>query len=122
MLKIYNQTTPLTFPSGTTYTPEQLAVHDVYKDLMMYTCVISIDGDGVTSSWQHLETMKDAYNITESDPEAALALCIEAQEEQARKQAELDAARLDDASRIQAQLNEQAEAIMELAAILTEGE
>ena len=114
---VYDKKSALTFPSGATRTADELRASGEYGVLFATDCVLDVE-DGVTYSMQPLNQMKRAYGITESDPEKALALVIEAQKA-AEEAAEKEAVALDD---LQAQLEEQAAAIEELAALAAGGE
>lgn len=113
MLKIYDGR-PLTLQDGEIYTKEQLAEKSFFKPLVSQTSVIN-ETDGITTSFWTLANMKAMYGVTEDDPEAALAEIINIR----ASNEDIGTIERDN---IQQQLNEQAEAIMELAAILTEGE
>lgn len=117
MLRVWKRE-PLTFPSGITRDEDSLKATGDYDTLLNSTCAIEIDEDGVTSAYYTIKQLKDAYGITEPDPEKALALVIEAQKA-AEEAAKKEAVTLDD---LQAQLEEQAAAIEELASIAAGGE
>lgn len=118
MLSIYNKKSPLTWPSGRTMTAEEMKASGQYDMLFDYDCVVDTDADGVSCSFSRLQVWKDKLGIDEPDPEKALALVVEAQKEQEAEAAK-QAVTFDD---LQAQLEEQAVAIEELAALAAGGE
>lgn len=115
---LYDKKSPLTWPSGRTMTAEEMRASGQYDLLFDYDCVVDTDAEGVSCAYSRLQVEKDAYGITEPDPEKALALVIEAQKA-AEEAAKKEAVTLDD---LQAQLEEQAAAIEELASIAAGGE
>lgn len=68
----YDRSYPLTFPSGRTYTPEELAESDVYSALGTLDCAIVTLSDGVTYSYQNLGILKSRYKVEDDDPYAAV--------------------------------------------------
>lgn len=101
MKVLYDRKSSLTWPDGTTMTPEELEASPIYNVLFKFDHVLENDEDGVTYSYSRLAYLKDSYGVVEDDPEKALALVEQAMAE-AAKEAEASQITLAD---IQAQLD-----------------
>lgn len=123
MLKLYDQTSNIRFPLATR-TAKEMRAMPAYRVLFEGASVIDVNEEGIVSGFGLLSDYKNRFGITEPDPEKALALVIEAQERAAGVQEASDVAtmaQLQAENRdLKAQLDEQAGAIRELAAIVAE--
>lgn len=113
-MKLYDNESTLTFPNGKSYTAEELKAHPFYSRLFAEPYVLTYGVGGKVVSFQSLADMKEAYGVTADDPEVALAE-IEA-EIAKRQEAEVEQVNMFDA--INQRLDEQDEALMELASLL----
>ena len=107
--EIYDKKSSLTLPDGTTATAEELSANNQYAMLFKTDCIIGVEA-GIMHSFYPLSNAKEAFNITEPDPEKALALVIEAQKA-AEEAAKKEAVTIED---LQAQIADQQAALLEL--------
>lgn len=115
---IYDKASSITWPSGRTMTSDELREDPIYKHLFEEPYVLFDGSDGVTTSFIKLSSLKREYGVEEEDQNKALK-AIEEEMERRREQAEQEAAqRLDDIAAIHQRLDEQDEALMELASLL----
>lgn len=123
MQKIYDKKSPITWPDGTTMEAAELMEHPVYKVLFQFDHILSYDEDDVVYAFSRLSYFKDDYGITEEDPEKALALIQERQAADAERD-KVEAKNLlelmSENADLQTQVEEQAVAIEELAAMVAE--
>lgn len=121
-LQIYDGQSDLMLPSGRILTTSEMSdPHSPYYMLVARTCVITIN-NGVLAEMKSLDDLKDECGVTVPDNSAALEECIRVIQEREDQMAENAAQGETELEHIHARLNEQAEAIMELASIITEGE
>lgn len=70
--KYYDRTYPLTFPSGKTMTPDEMASSDIYTALGRLDCAIITLSDGVTYEYRLLGELKNEYGVENDDPVSAV--------------------------------------------------
>lgn len=99
--KYYDRTYSLTFPSGRTLSPQELADSEIYSALGTIDCAIVVLSDGVTYEYKRLGELKEAYGVSNEDPESAVSEV----NEKIRKAEEEAAARHSSVQSIQAQLD-----------------
>lgn len=120
---IYDKISPLTVPTGYTYSAQELKDLGYYSQLFDSDCVITLE-NGVFVSYVPLDRLKKEYEITEKNPQKALDLIIQKREDlkdervKEYKGQEQLALEIDD---IQKQLDIQANALEELIIMTLEG-
>lgn len=117
MLKIYDQESPILFPSGKEWSVEELKSNKRYARFFTNTTVLDTLEDGTLTAFYFLDDLKRQYGITTDNVDNAFEEVKEAMTATA-----IDATEgLKDIAAINARLDEQDAALMELAAIITEG-
>ncbi len=126
MYKLYDKTSDIKFPNGKVMTAEEVKATGRYDNLFSGDVVMTLTENGTMTSYQFLSSMKDAYGVTEADPEKALELVIEAEAAAKAKQNEematIESLQAENAE-LKAQLEEAQLAIAELGILVagTEG-
>lgn len=126
MLKLYDQKSDIRFPLATR-TAQEMRAMPAYRVLFEGASVIDVSEEGIVSGFGLLSDYKSRFGITESDPEKALELVIEAQAEavaaaKARDEREsVTMAQLQaENAELKARVEIQDEAILELANLVSE--
>ena len=126
MYKLYDKASDIKFPNGKVMTAEEVKATGRYGNLFSGDVVMTLTENGTMTSYQFLSSMKDAYGVTEADPEKALELVIEAEAlakaKQNEEMATIESLQAENAE-LKAQLEEAQLAIAELGALVagTEG-
>ena len=81
---LYDKKSSLTFPSGKTYTYDELRNNSAYSILGMMPCVLTEEA-GIVMAIEPLYQLKQTYGVTTEDDEQALQECIEKEKELAEK-------------------------------------
>lgn len=114
MYKLYDQKSPIKFPNGKVWSVDELKAHKRYAQFFENQTILQMTEGEVLTAFYFLENQKTAFGITEEDPQKAFELVKAKMEEQAAKEQEVQA----DYTEVMKRIEEQDEALMELASLL----
>lgn len=113
MLKLYDHT-PLTFPSGKTWSVDELRANDRYAPFFEEPTVVNVTKGGVFTAFYYLDNLKATYGVTEADPQKAFEQVKAKMEEPPKETVPI----VNETESILQRLDEQDAALMELAELI----